>query len=232
MRKWLAWLVVMIAASIPVQAQTRQTMSMISEAVNCLTTACTATSAQFCQQSDRTKLYACDPVSGFYVLFGGSADAVLGPASSIDNAIARYDGTTGKLIQGYTSGAPTIDDTGGMTLAGNVTLSMGGATVDGKDISGQGAFKNESNAFLEDQSVASGKKIGYEGAAGDTYTLRDIDRAALETTVDGTIATRTEADNWRPPPCPANLNDVPFGGICTEAATGKIRFRGTLEAIP
>jgi hypothetical protein len=25
---------------------------------------------------------------------------------------------------------------------------------------------------------------------------------------------------------------VPFGGICTEAATGKIRFRGTLEAIP
>jgi hypothetical protein len=29
-----------------------------------------------------------------------------------------------------------------------------------------------------------------------------------------------------------DLGDVPFGGLCLEAATGKIRYRGTLEAIP
>jgi hypothetical protein len=225
-----------IAQGVPRGTVTTQMMESYPirgfSSVDCSAEACNATGDLGQQCTDPAGLWLCDGAGAFVLLVTGGSGDVVGPASSIDNAIARYDGTTGKLIQGYTSGAPTIDDTGGMTLAGNVTLSMGGATVDGKDISGQGAFKNESNAFLEDQSVASGKKIGYEGAAGDTYTLRDIDRAALETTVDGTIATRTEADNWRPPPCPANLNDVPFGGICTEAATGKIRFRGTLEAIP
>lgn len=40
---------------------------------------------------------------------GGSGD-VVGPASATDNAIARFDGTTGKLIQ---NSAVTIDDTTG-----------------------------------------------------------------------------------------------------------------------
>lgn len=39
---------------------------------------------------------------------GGSGD-VVGPASAIDNAVARFDGVTGKLIQ---SGVVTIDDVG------------------------------------------------------------------------------------------------------------------------
>lgn len=43
--------------------------------------------------------------------WGGSGDVVW-PASSTDNAIARYDGTTGKLLQN--SGA-TIDDSGNIT---------------------------------------------------------------------------------------------------------------------
>lgn len=37
---------------------------------------------------------------------------VTGPVSSTDNAIARFDGVTGKVIQGYTSNAPTITDDG------------------------------------------------------------------------------------------------------------------------
>ncbi|MFZ5989420.1 MAG: hypothetical protein ACOYWZ_20180 [Bacillota bacterium] len=37
---------------------------------------------------------------------------VTGPSSSIDNALVRFDGTTGKLIQNYTSGDPTCGDTG------------------------------------------------------------------------------------------------------------------------
>lgn len=39
---------------------------------------------------------------------GGSGD-VVGPASSTDNAIVRFDSTTGKLIQ---NSAVSIDDTG------------------------------------------------------------------------------------------------------------------------
>lgn len=52
---------------------------------------------------------------------------VNGPASSTDNAIARFDGVTGKLIQ---DSAIFIDDVGNMTLAG---------TIDGRDVSADGS---------------------------------------------------------------------------------------------
>lgn len=47
-------------------------------------------------------------------LLGGDATnaAALGPASATDNAIARWDGTSGKLLQ---NSAPTIDDTGAVS---------------------------------------------------------------------------------------------------------------------
>lgn len=41
---------------------------------------------------------------------------VFGPSSSTDNTIARYDGTTGKTIQGYSSNSPTISDAGVFTI--------------------------------------------------------------------------------------------------------------------
>lgn len=50
----------------------------------------------------------------------GSGD-VSGPGSSTDNAIPRYDGTTGKLLQG--SGA-TIADGGDMVLVGGLTIPL------------------------------------------------------------------------------------------------------------
>jgi hypothetical protein len=49
-------------------------------------------------------------------LSGGGSGDVVGPASSTDNAIARFDGTTGKVIQDYTSNAPTISDDGQLTI--------------------------------------------------------------------------------------------------------------------
>lgn len=51
--------------------------------------------------------------SGKYV-FTGNAN-VVGPASSTDNSVVRFDGTTGKLIQD--SGA-SVDDSGGLTATG------------------------------------------------------------------------------------------------------------------
>jgi hypothetical protein len=49
-----------------------------------------------------------------------------GPASATDNAVARFDGTTGKLIQ---NSVVTIDDTGNM--AGVGTLGVGAITTSG-----------------------------------------------------------------------------------------------------
>jgi hypothetical protein len=45
---------------------------------------------------------------------GGTGD-VTGPASSLDNQIARFSGTTGKVIQAGTN-APTYDDSGNVIL--------------------------------------------------------------------------------------------------------------------
>ena len=142
-------------------------------------------------------------------------NAVLGPASSTDNALARFNSTTGKLIQDYNSGAPTASDTGAVTLNNGLTVAAGDADVSAGDV-----------------SVPSGNKIQIEGAAGDTYTILDDDTNEVRVFVDGTRATQTRADQWIPPPCPADLATVSFGGVCVEVSTGKIRYRGILEAIP
>lgn len=53
----------------------------------------------------------------------GSGD-VAGPSASVDNAIVRFNGTGGKTIQDYTSGAPTISDTGDITLAAGKIINV------------------------------------------------------------------------------------------------------------
>jgi len=70
-------------------------------------------------------------------LAGGGSGDVVGPASATNNAIVRYDGTTGKLIQDYTSDAPVISDPGDMTLSGtlsgaeSVTIDASGSLLFG-----------------------------------------------------------------------------------------------------
>ena len=58
----------------------------------------------------------------------GAGD-VVGPGSSVDNQVARFDSTTGKIIQ---TSAVTIDDSGNLGSVGNISLS---GTVDGIDVS-------------------------------------------------------------------------------------------------
>ena len=69
---------------------------------------------------------------------------VTGPASSTDNAICRYDGTTGKLIQ---DSGVTIDDGGNMFVSGGMTavalfreISTSGLVVGGGTSAANGAF--------------------------------------------------------------------------------------------
>lgn len=56
-----------------------------------------------------------------------AATVVVGPASATANAIVRFNGTTGKLVQDYTSGAPTVGDTGVVAISAGLTLT-GAAT--------------------------------------------------------------------------------------------------------
>lgn len=61
------------------------------------------------------KLYSKN-AAGTVVQLGGGAGSgdVFGPASATDNALVRFDGTTGKLVQNSTA---TLDDTGNMDTA-------------------------------------------------------------------------------------------------------------------
>jgi len=61
---------------------------------------------------------------------GGTGD-VVGPASSTDNAIARFDGTTGKLIQ---NSSATLSDTGVLTVTDIVTSEVKASGSGGLDI--------------------------------------------------------------------------------------------------
>jgi hypothetical protein len=57
---------------------------------------------------------------------GSGTGDVVGPASATDNALVRYDGTTGKLIQ---NGVITEDDTGNLSISAAVSGASLSATV-------------------------------------------------------------------------------------------------------
>lgn len=74
-----------------------------------------------------------DPATG--VISGGTFPAVGdvdGPASATDNAIARFDGTTGKIIQ---NSVGVLSDTGALsgitdlTASGNITATAGNVVI-------------------------------------------------------------------------------------------------------
>lgn len=67
------------------------------------------------------KLYYKDNLGAVQVIASkaGASGDVVGPASSTDNAIARYDLTTGKIIQ---NSGVTIDDSDNLTLPGQADL--------------------------------------------------------------------------------------------------------------
>jgi len=91
------------------------------------------------------EVLAYDSASGTWInqtaaeagLSGGSGD-VTGPAASVDNAIVRFHETTGKVIQDYTSGAPTIGDTGIIQLNANIDIN-GNILTNTGEINGRAA---------------------------------------------------------------------------------------------
>ena len=66
--------------------------------------------------TDTKKLSIGDGSTKFSSLKDYGKEYVSGPASSTDNALARFDGTTGQLIQNSTA---TLDDSGNLKIAGS-----------------------------------------------------------------------------------------------------------------
>jgi len=148
---------------------------------------------------------------------GGSGD-VVGPASSTDNAFARWDGTTGKLLQDST--AATLDDSGNasfnsMTLTTDLTVANGGTgastLTDGGILLGSGtsaitATGQPTNGQLligstgVDPVLASltapAAGITITGGAGSiTFALAD-DLAGVEAITGNGVVTRTASNTY------------------------------------
>lgn len=85
---------------------------------------------------------------GFYMSAAGTGD-VTGPGSSVDNEIVRFDSTTGKIVQAYTSGGPTISDTGEVAIT--VSLNIPNGTD--PDVDAAGEITNDTDGADETGDV-------------------------------------------------------------------------------
>ena len=113
--------------------------------------------------------------------FSGTGD-VVGPASATDNAIARYDLTTGKLIQ---NSVVLISDTGAIT--GVTTLTASGA-VTGSNLSGTNTG---------DQTITLSGDVSGTGTGAITTTIgaAAVDIAMLSATGTPSATTYLRGDN-------------------------------------
>lgn len=148
---------------------------------------------------------------GTNLLSGSSSGDVVGPASSTDNALARFDGTTGKLIQNSTA---TLSDTGALDVA-NVTsdyvqldIAAGAASAVGRITwdSGEGTAVvgltggnvnlpiGRSNTVIvyngSGATIAKGAVVAVSGAQGQrpSVVLADADSEPLSAATLGVAA--------------------------------------------
>lgn len=123
---------------------------------------------------------------------------VTGPGSSVDNAIVRFDSTTGKIIQGYTSGAPTISDTGELAMSttsttGDIVSLVGDSLTTGCLLR---AVSNSASTDIRNLTLIHNNNT----AANNTTVLRLIQDAdnicfAIDQTNSGSTSTVFDIDN-------------------------------------
>lgn len=112
-----------------VTARTAQAIAITSSQVTDFANAVRNTALTGFAASGDTAILATDTVLQAFNKTQGQMNArVVGPASATDNAVARYDLTTGKLIQ---NSAVLIDDNGGLSAAAYLRPGTTADTTDG-----------------------------------------------------------------------------------------------------
>jgi hypothetical protein len=127
----------------------------------------------------------------------GASGNVVGPASATDNAIARFDGTTGKLIQ---NSAATIADTTGDISAGaynkvTITAPASAATLtiaDGKTLTANNSLTfNGTDAtamtFPSVNAALAGLAIAQTWTAAQTFRAANAVRSEAASTQDAVV---------------------------------------------
>ena len=111
----------------------------------------------------------------------GSSGDVAGPTASTDNAIVRFDGTTGKLVQ---NSVVTIADTTG-NMAGVGTLGVGAITTTGALVGT--ATQNAFNTVSTTLNLGGAATAVNVGAATGTLTVANTTLAAKAITASTTL---------------------------------------------
>jgi hypothetical protein len=144
---------------------------------------------------------------------GGSGD-VVGPASSTDNAFARFDSTTGKLLQNSTGA--TLSDTGAAVFTG--ALDVLGNSTEGSNLKLYEDTDNGTNyvAFKAPDTIASNV----------TWTLPSADGTSaqvLQTNGSGVLSFATVSGGGSPGGSNTQVqynNAGAFGGITGATTNG------------
>ncbi len=104
-------------------------------------------------------------VTGRYSAPGGGAGDVTGPASATDNAVARYDSTTGKLIQ---NSPVLVGDTGNVSGVANLTTTgietSTGANVQVPTVVSGAAVNIDFTKGLTTQSLTGNTTLTFTGS--------------------------------------------------------------------
>lgn len=162
-----------------------------------------------------------------------------GPASATDNAVARYDGTTGKLIQN--SGA-SIDDAGNITATnlsgtntGNVTLGPVGTSsnVNGATITGQVLALQEATATFP--GVVSEVAQTFGGSKRFIGTVRSDIAFLLKGAISNSIVSIQAEDNTVSYSLTLPPNDGNSGQVLTTDGSGVLSWNnasaGTVTSV-
>lgn len=136
---------------------------------------------------------------------------VLGPVSSIDNAVVRWDGTTGKLIQNSNA---TISDTGNLALSGDVTITPN--TAAGITLNASAGSASQIR-FVE---IGGVNYVAFRSAASlavnTVYTLPTTDGLSGQVLSTDGSGNLSWINNAVPPPFNdtlASLSDVHFSAL-------------------
>jgi len=113
-----------------------------------------------------------------FIQIGGTGD-VSGPVSSTDNAFARFDSTTGKLIQNSTGA--TLDDTGIPTFTGSVNVA--GTAAASADVKLYEDTDNGTNyvSIKAPASVASNATVTVPATDGTTLGYLNVPAVGTKT---------------------------------------------------
>jgi len=190
------------------------------------------------------KLYTKDS-GGNVVLLASNGGDVTGPASATDNAVVRFDATTGKLIQN--SVVTIADTTGNMTGVGDLTTTgnaiLGNASTDTLNVGNGGLIKDASGnvgVSVSPSTWSTGKaiEIGQGGcgifsyAAGNSYfTMNCNYNTGWKYTASNYASYYQQLNGyhfWYTAPSGTAGNAITFTSIMTLDASGNLSNIGSI----